>query len=134
MGIQQLPIVSAEAHNLSQGHYQTTIRSAGHTIVADEPTDLTGNDTGMNPYSLLLSSLGSCTAITLRMYIDRKVWTVNAILVKLDLFKTDKGTVINREITFTGDITNEQHQKLLTIANACPIHKILTGNIEINTK
>lgn len=132
MNLQLLPLISAEAQ-IKQTHYQTIITSAGHTILADEPESLMGTDTGMNPYSLLLGSLGSCTAITLRMYINRKQWLVENVTVKLDLYKTDTGTLINRQITFEGDITAEQHQRLLTIANACPIHKILTGNIEITT-
>lgn len=132
MDLQFKPVVSAEAQ-IKRVHYQTTIRSANHTIIADEPESLMGTDTGMNPYSLLLSSLGSCTAITLRMYIDRKQWPVDEVLVKLDLYKTDTETLINRHITFTADITDEQQQRLLAIANSCPIHKILTGHINIIT-
>ena len=132
MNLQLQPVVSAEAQ-IKREHYQTTIHSAGHTVIADEPLSSMGTDTGMNPYSLLLSSLGSCTCITLRMYIDRKQWPVDEILVKLDLYKTETGTLINRDITFTGGITDEQHQQLLAIANKCPIHKILTGNIEVVT-
>jgi len=129
----QQPLVTAEAQNLATAHYQTTIRSNGHTLIADEPEELTGTDAGMNPYSLLLASLASCTSITLRMYIDRKAWSVDEILVSLDLTKTETGTHINRTIKFKGDITPDQHQRLLVIANACPIHKILTGNIDITT-
>lgn len=130
MNVQLQPTASAEAE-IKRSHYQTTIRSAGHTLIADEPESAMGTDTGMSPHSLLLSSLGSCTAITLRMYIDRKQWPVDEVLVKLDLYKTDTGTLINRNISFKGDITDEQHQRLLAIANACPIHKILTGSVEI---
>ena len=132
MNLQLLPIVSATAQ-INNQHYQTIINSAGHTLIADEPESAAGTDKGMNPYSLLLSSLGSCTAITLRMYIDRKQWLVDEILVNLDLYKTDSGTLINRNINFKGNITPEQQQRLLAIANACPIHKILSGHIEIAT-
>ncbi|MEO6521995.1 MAG: OsmC family protein [Mucilaginibacter sp.] len=133
MAIIQQPIVTAEAQNLTAAHYQTIIRSNGHTLIADEPKEQTGTDTGMNPYSLLLASLGSCTSITLRMYIERKAWNVDEILVSLDITKTDTGTHINRTIKFKGDITPDEHQRLLAIANACPIHKILTGTINITT-
>ncbi|RKR82446.1 putative redox protein [Mucilaginibacter gracilis] len=132
MNLQLLPLVSAEAENTNT-HYQTTIRSAGHTIVADEPENQGGTNTGMNPYSLLLASLGSCTAITLRMYIDRKQWAIEDVLVNMDIYKTETGTLINRKITFKGDVSAAQHERLLAIANACPIHKILSGNIEIVT-
>lgn len=132
MSLQLLPVVTAEAL-IGTEHYRTIVTSEGHTIIADEPEGNMGTDTGMNPYSLLLSSLGSCTAITLRMYIDRKGWTVDQILVHLELYKTDTGTVIERNLTIKGNVTPEQHQRLLTIANACPIHKILTGKIDITT-
>jgi putative redox protein len=132
MNLTLQPSVSAEAE-IKRTHYQTTIRSANHTIIADEPESVMGTDTGMNPSSLLLASLGSCTAITLRMYIDHKMWVVDEILVKLNLYKTDAGTLIDRKITFEGEINEEQHQKLILIANSCPIHKILTGSMEITT-
>lgn len=132
MNFKLTPIVSAEAE-IKCTQYQTTIRSADHVIVADEPKSAMGTDTGMNPYSLLLASLGSCTAITLRMYIDRKMWDIDEILVKLELYKTESGTLINRKLYFNGKINDEQHQKLISVANACPIHKILTGNIEVET-
>jgi len=118
------------------GHvqYKTIITSAGHTIVADEPENMDGADSGMNPYSLLLASLGSCTAITLRMYVNRKMWIVENIGVTLELFKTDKGTMISRKLGFTGQLSDEQKNRMVQIANACPIHKLLLGSIEIETE
>jgi len=130
--IKQLPSAVADAQIMRE-HYQTTIRSANHTIYADEPAELLGSDMGMSPSGLLLASLGSCTAITLRMYIDRKMWIVEEIAVHLELFKTAEGTLITREINFRGEITEEQHQRLIQIANSCPIHKVLTGHIEVVT-
>jgi putative redox protein len=113
--------------------YKTIITSDGHTLIADEPEGLNGGNAGMNPFSLLLASLGSCTAITLRMYIERKTWAVEHIEVKLDLFKSGTGIMIDRRLNFKGDLSDDQRQRLLQIANACPIHKILIGNIEIET-
>jgi len=113
--------------------YKTVIISDGHTLIADEPEGLAGGGTGMNPYSLLLASLGSCTAITLRMYIVRKMWLVEHVDVKLELFKTNTGILIERRLSFAGDLTDEQKSRLVQIANACPIHKILTGSIQIET-
>jgi len=132
MSLNQLPSASAHAH-IGREHYQTTITSAGHTLIADEPASSMGTDLGMSPYSLLLSSLGSCTAITLRMYADRKMWVVDSISVKLDLYRVNADTIIEREITFTGNLTDEQRNRMLTIANSCPVHQILTGNIDIKT-
>jgi len=132
MSLNLQPSVSAEAY-IGREHYQTTITSAGHTLIADEPESSMGTDLGMNPYSLLLSSLGSCTAITLRMYADRKMWIVNSIYVKLDLYRVNSDTIIERKLSFTGNLTEEQTNRLINIANSCPIHQILTGNVDIKT-
>ena len=125
-------IVDATA-TITHAKYQTTVTSGGHTIIADEPVDIGGADTGMSPYNLLLASLASCTVITLRMYIDRKMWIVNEININLELFKTPSGVFIESKLTFKGELTDVQIKRLITIANACPIHKILVGNIVINT-
>src|SRR6201996_2134429 len=132
MNLQLLPTVSAEAENIN-ARYQTTIRSEGHTLIADEPVSSMGTDTGMNPYSLLLASLGSCTAITLRMYIDRKMWIVENINVNVELFEVDGATLIKRQLSFEGELSDEQEKRLEQIADACPIHKMLTGKIIIET-
>ncbi|WP_448699871.1 OsmC family protein [Mucilaginibacter sp. AW1-3] len=132
MSLNLQPSASAEAH-IGREHYQTTITSAGHTLTADEPETSMGTDTGMSPYSLLLASLGSCTAITLRMYADRKMWVVDNINVKLEMYRINADTVIERRISFTGNLTEEQRNRLLTIANSCPVHQILTGHIDIKT-
>lgn len=118
---------------IAHASYQTIITSGNHTIIADEPADQGGTDSGMSPYNLLLASLASCTAITLRMYIDRKMWVVDNIAVNLQLFKNKQGVLIESQLDFTGNLTNEQKKRLITIADACPIHKILAGNIIINT-
>jgi putative redox protein len=125
-------LVSAEAH-ITHAQYQTIVTSDNHTLIADEPAELGGTDKGMSPYNLLLASLASCTVITLRMYIDRKMWVVNDIGIHLDMFKTQSGVRIESKLTFKGAITDEQKKRLITIADACPIHKILVGNIVINT-
>ncbi|MBW4890577.1 OsmC family protein [Mucilaginibacter sp. HMF5004] len=132
MNIKTELLVTADAE-IKREHYRTSIRSAGQTIYADEPLSNNGTDTGMNPHSLLLSSLGACTAITLRMYADRKMWPVEEIAVHLEFFKTNEGTLIDRKISFKGNITDEQHQRLIQIANSCPIHKVLTGHIDVTT-
>ncbi|QHS57173.1 OsmC family protein [Mucilaginibacter sp. 14171R-50] len=126
-------IAGASAH-IAHAKYQTIVTSNNHTIIADEPAELGGADTGMSPYSLLLASLASCTVITLRMYIERKMWIVNEIAVNLELFRTENGISIESNLAFKGELTDEQLKRLITIADACPIHKILVGNITINTK
>ena len=127
------PLESARA-TIGTVAYKTVITSAGHTLVADEPESLAGGDTGMSPYSLLLASLGSCTAITLRMYIERKMWVISQITVNLELSTAAAGTQITRKLSFDGEVSEEQKKRLVQIANACPIHKILVGSITIDTQ
>jgi putative redox protein len=113
--------------------YQTIVKSGNHSIIVDEPVTDGGMDSGMTPYNLLLASLASCTVITLRMYINRKMWVIDEIRVKLELFKTPEGIFIDSKLEFSGELTDAQRARLITIADACPIHKILVGNIAINT-
>lgn len=87
----------------------------------------------MNPFELLLASLSSCTAITLQMYINRKMWIVEGITIDMQLFPTETGTFIKSSISLKGDLTDEQKKRLEHIAEVCPVHKILTGNISIET-
>ncbi len=115
-------------------NYQVTINSEGHTIMADEPLSNNGGNKGMSPEQLLLSSLGACIAITLRMYSLRKEWNVGNISVNLSLETGNGLTTINKEITYSESITEEQRTRLIQIAKSCPISKILLGEIIINTK
>lgn len=117
--------------------YATDITVGAHHLLADEPADAGGSDSGPAPKELLLSALGACTAITLRMYAERKQWPLEQVQVQLsfgDAGSSKDRTVIEREIKLTGALDEEQRQRLLQIANACPLHKILTGAVEIPTK
>jgi putative redox protein len=118
--------------SLEKQQFKTTIQTRQHTFFADEPADLQGTDTGATPTEYLLASLGSCTAITLRMYADRKGWDLQKIDINLSSQKGENNaTIIQREIKFTGNLTEEQNTRLQQVAKACPVHKILSNPIEI---
>ena len=122
------------------------ITAGGHRILADEPMELGGTDTGPNPYDLLLASLGACTAMTLRLYSDRKGWKLTGILVRLAYDKihaedcktceTKEGFLdrIQREIELQGDLDHEQRDRLLTIAERCPVARTLKSEIVIESR
>lgn len=118
---------------ITNAQYQTIITSGRHAIIADESEKLEGTDTGMSPKELLLASLSSCTAITLQMYIRRKMWIVDEITVDQELYDIEKGTLIKSYVTVKGQINDEQMKRLQHIADVCPVHKILTGDITIET-
>lgn len=120
---------------IRQEPYVTHISSDTNSLIADEPIDLGGKNTGMTPTELLASSLAACTCITLRMYANRKQWNVESIETHITISNQEvsNSTLFERTITFTGTIDNLQRERLLDIANHCPIHKILSHTITIQT-
>jgi putative redox protein len=119
---------------IGKDHYKTELITSGHHLVADEPLDVSGQDLGPAPGEFLMMSLASCTAITLRMYADRKNFPVESIRVEIGTEKVDNTTLFNRHIYLEGALDEAQRQRLLQIANACPVHKTLTNPIEIKTE
>ncbi len=118
---------------IGQDLYKTELIATGHTLFADEPEEAGGRDLGPSPVQFLQLSLASCTAITLRMYAHHKNIALNKIRVEVNAERAANKTILHRHIYFEGLQDETQHEKLLAIANACPLHKTLTHPIEIKT-
>ncbi|MGB1560597.1 MAG: OsmC family protein [Sinimarinibacterium flocculans] len=115
--------------------YRQDIRSGRHTLVADEPARAGGADAGPAPYELLLASLGACTAITLRMYAERKQWNIGRLTVELQLLKNKEGeTRIDRQLASDAALDDAQWQRLLEIAEKTPVTLTLKAGATIQTR
>jgi putative redox protein len=125
--------------------YGQRITAGGHQLIADEPVAVGGADRGPTPYDLLLAGLGACTAITVRMYADRKGWPLRQTTVRLRhqrihakdcaSCETTLGQLdqIERELQFEGELTDEQRARLMDIAERCPVHRTLESEVLVST-
>ncbi|MBS0583741.1 MAG: OsmC family protein [Proteobacteria bacterium] len=128
------------------GKFAQYLLDGRHALVADEPADVGGDDTGPGPYELLLMSLGACTSMTLRLYATRKQIPLERVIVRLRHAKRypddckdcgDKPVMldhIEREIELVGALDDGQRARLLEMADKCPVHRTLTSKIVIDTK
>lgn len=132
-----------EVRETRTGRFAQSIRIGRHTLLADEPASVGGDDTGPGPYDLLTAALGACTSMTLRMYAERKGWQVERVTVRLHHEKvhskdcadceTDPKKIdrIERRIRIEGPLDPEKRQRLLEIADKCPVHQTLHRQNEI---
>jgi putative redox protein len=115
-----------------------------HAMQADEPREHGGNDAGPDPHELLLAALGACASTTVQMYAERKQWPVEGVQVHLSYAKvqgedgsdTEATTAdeIEMEISFSGDLSIDQRRRLFEIAKRCPVHRMLSSPVKIQTK
>lgn len=126
-------ILSATAV-IGKEHYRTQLQARTHAIIGDEPEEVGGTNLGPRPGDFIRMSLASCTAITLRMYADRKNFDVDKISVTVSNGPMKEKSTYTTVIHIDGRISDEQKQRLIQIARLCPVHKILTHPIEINTE
>ena len=121
--------------SISTAHYRTELTASGHVMISDEGEALGGKDLGPTPSAFLGASLASCTAITLRMYADRKEWDLKQadIHVTVERDREQNITKITRVIELTGDLSETEKERLLAIANKCPVHQMLSNPIEITS-
>jgi putative redox protein len=113
--------------------YAVSLRSGRHSLVADEPAKLGGQDAGPAPYDLLLAGLGACTAITLRMYAARKEWPLTDVTVDLKLERNGDNVHVARSLTFQGTLDDQQRARLADIAERTPVTLTLKNGLTINT-
>lgn len=131
--------------HLNGENYKTVLNAGRHEIIADEPEGVGGKDLGPDPYDLLLMSLGTCTAITLRMYAERKKWPLEDVYLELRHFREHAEDCVDcdnsssmidkieKEIIVEGDLSDEQVGRLLEIAKKCPVYRTLKGEMEIES-
>lgn len=113
--------------------YRTELKARKHRVIADEPEDVGGKDLGPRPGDFYRMSLASCTAITLRMYANRKNFEVKQIQVTVSTEEGVGKTILHTNIEISGTLDEAQRQRMLQIAKLCPVHKVLTNPIEIET-
>ncbi|MCL2591115.1 MAG: OsmC family protein [Betaproteobacteria bacterium] len=120
-----------------QRRYQQTVRAGAHQLLADEPADMGGGDAGPAPYDFLLTALGACTSMTLRMYAERKALPLTKVSVALrhEKIEIDGKSVdrIERAITLEGNLNDELRARMLEIAERCPVARTLSGQVQIDS-
>lgn len=120
-----------------KGRYQQGVTIGQHHLLADEPVDVGGADAGPAPFDFVMAGLGACTSMTLRMYAERREFPLTHVSVSLSYEKITVDGIardhIQRTITLEGELTNEQRQRLLEIANKCPVHRALSQSLLIDS-
>lgn len=122
------------ANKAAQGHYQTQLVAGDARWLADADLGAGGDGSLPDPHQLLDAALAACTAITLRMYAERKGIKLDDVEVRIDHTEADGVYQLQRTLSFKGELTEQERTRLTEIANRCPVHRSLTGRIEISTE
>jgi len=131
----QGPILVGRAHaELGAARYSVNIRAGRHDLIADEGPTLGGRDAGPSPFSIVLAGLGACTAITLRMYAERKNWPLSGLRVDLEYFRDSQAFRIERVLHIEGELDTEQRARLADIAERTPVTLALKAGASIITR
>jgi putative redox protein len=129
---------SVRVEENGQGRYQQQVQAGQHAWLSDEPESLGGADAGAAPFDFLMAALGSCTSITLRMYAERKNFALDKISVQLEHEKIEVDGKprdhIKRRIELSGKLSSEERQRLLDIANKCPVYRTLSQPVLISSE
>lgn len=121
-----------DAHvSIGAQNYRADIAIRTHALVADEPVATGGQDLGPTALEMVAGALGACTSVTLRMYAQRKGWDLQG--VEVDVAIDFKAMSIARRVKLTGNLDDEQRARLLQIADACPVHKLLANAVPATT-
>jgi len=112
--------------------YEITTSAGKHKIESDVPESLGGKDHAPDPEELFLASLASCKLITMKMVAQHKLWDTNGMSLTLSMQREEKKTIIHQTISFPGNLTVEQQDKLREISHKCPVARIVTGEVEIS--
>ena len=123
----------AVVSRFGSGHFQQALDVGSDHFVSDIEQEKGGNSSGPSPHEYLAAALAACTGMTLKMYAGRKSWDLQDAVVKVDIERVDEVEIFKRSIELLGNLDAEQRERLLEIANKCPVHKALAGKIEINT-
>ena len=124
----------AVVSRFGSGHFQQALEVGNDHFVSDIDEAKGGNSSGPSPHEYLGAALAACTGMTLKMYAQRKLWDLQDAIVTVDIERVNDIEKFKRSIKLVGVVDAEQSQRLLEIANKCPVHKALTGTIEINTE
>ena len=127
-------LIARGTAKLASARYRTDVKVGHHTVIADEPASAGGGDAGARPFELVLAGLGACTAITLRMYADRKSWPLEGLVVDLDYYRDGTAFRIERVLRFEGPLDDAQRARLADIAERTPVTLALKAGATIHTK